>query len=515
MAKLDEWTRYYGGEVKKVNKGGGLDILFDDGDRQRNVPRRCICRPGEVPPDTPAGAQYSQYEAPLAPSSKFIVGDRISCKIAGWNSWYDGYVTVVNADLTYVIRFDDGEVVSTVREKEMMPITINDGSSAPPRPSSQTIALPDYVQLNSRVEARCEGWHKFYIGTVQSISPDRFFCSILFDDGELRPQISASEIRPARTKSQSKIVFDLSHTVAEDSVYAPESEGKKKNLKVGMKVMANPFSEWTKAYAGVIEHRMNDGTFAILFDDGERVAGVEADDIDIVSKSHSEGPSMEFEEESEWHNGQHVEAKVQGWRKYYPGKIQRANTDGTFIIEFLDGEVIHDVKPDEIRKSRVRAETTGTEVTERPNSPDQVFKLGERVAAKLFVGEVKWRKYWGGEVVRCNEDGSYKIVFDDGEIYSQVWPVEIKKPKPGSALATPILKPPPPEYFDVGERVEVKTLNWKSWYPGLVEKRNDDDTYIVQFDDGERLLDIKLGEIRRLIKAKHHEPSDDEDEDED
>ena len=47
-----------------------------------------------------------------------------------------------------------------------------------------------------------------------------------------------------------------------------------------------------------------------------------------------------------------------------------------------------------------------------------------------------------------------------------------------------------------------------------MERRNSYNTYIVQFDDGERLLDVKLGEIRRLIKAKtREEDSDDEDDD--
>lgn len=110
----------------------------------------------------------------------------------------------------------------------------------------------------------------------------------------------------------------------------------------------------------------------------------------------------------------------------------------------------------------------------------------------------------------------------------------MKRPKPGSALAAPILKAPPPEKFDVGERVECKvrcfvvsslteltlqkTMNWTSWYPGLVEKRNSDGTWVVQFDDGERLFDIKMGEIRRLItvrvnrKDSGDESSDDDDE---
>ena len=60
-------------------------------------------------------------------------------------------------------------------------------------------------------------------------------------------------------------------------------------------------------------------------------------------------------------------------------------------------------------------------------------------------------------------------------------------------------------------------MNWTTWYPGLVEKYNSDtDTWVVQFDDGERLFDIKPGEIRRLItvKANRRDDSGDESSDE-
>jgi len=209
--------------------------------------------------------------------------------------------------------------------------------------------------------------------------------------------------------------------------------------------------------------------------------------------------------------GQHVEAKVGQWRKFYPGTIRKANPDGTYIVDFVDGEVMNNVTAEEMRRSRQRAETSQSEITVNPTSPDQVYHVGERIAAKLFI-EQKWRKFWGGEVVKCNDDGSYKIIFDDGEVYGSVWPAEMKRPKPGSALAAPIHKPALPEALDVGERVEAKTGNWKSWYPGIIEKNNNDNTYAIQFDDGERLLHVQFNEIRRLIKVRRP-PGDDESDD--
>ena len=36
-AKVKGWTKYYGGEITRVNDDGTYDIKFDDGERKKNV----------------------------------------------------------------------------------------------------------------------------------------------------------------------------------------------------------------------------------------------------------------------------------------------------------------------------------------------------------------------------------------------------------------------------------------------------------------------------------------------
>ena len=36
-AKVKGWTKYYGGEISRVNDDGTYDIKFDDGERKRGV----------------------------------------------------------------------------------------------------------------------------------------------------------------------------------------------------------------------------------------------------------------------------------------------------------------------------------------------------------------------------------------------------------------------------------------------------------------------------------------------
>ena len=41
-AKLKGWTKYYKGKITRENRDGSYDILFDDGDRKRDVPLALI-----------------------------------------------------------------------------------------------------------------------------------------------------------------------------------------------------------------------------------------------------------------------------------------------------------------------------------------------------------------------------------------------------------------------------------------------------------------------------------------
>ena len=117
---------------------------------------------------------------------------------------------------------------------------------------------------------------------------------------------------------------------------------------------------------GKITRENRDGTYDILFDDGERKSKVDAKLIKSLekktkkkakSKSKSKGKSSDDEAsdasdddndngtDASISKGDRVEAKLKGWTKYYKGKITRENRDGTYDILFDDGE----------RKSKVDA----------------------------------------------------------------------------------------------------------------------------------------------------------------
>ncbi|KAH9261249.1 hypothetical protein BASA81_000953 [Batrachochytrium salamandrivorans] len=477
-AKILDWQDYYGGLVVKVNAGGdGFEILFDDGERHSNVKR------SEMVKTLDQISAIKDTTLPAVLSHRFRVGDKVSCKISGWSNYYDGVVTSLHAQ-GYSVDFADGEKVSVVREKEMIP-------NMTESEMQRVLQLPEYVKLKSRIEVKFTGWNKYYAGVVREIATNRATCTVQFEDGETKVGITSDMVRISKTKSVQQIKF-----IAEEE---EEDEGSSSSHKFALqdRVMANPHGIWSKSFPGRIEHLLTNGTYGILFDDGDRMAGVEEKEITLENATLklNQGPSME--DTNNHHKfvlGQSVEAKVGLWRKYYPGTITRVNANnGTFQVEFVDGEVIDQVKLEEMRLHRLRMDSITTSAPVSPTAAaaavggkEDTYTQGERVAAKIKG----WQNFWGGYVVQVNDqEKTYKVEFDDGEMY-YVFPEDMMRPLPGSSLYKPVLKPVNPSVvpvqphplpvkiefaFEVGERVECKLQDWQSYYPGLVEKCHETD----------------------------------------
>jgi hypothetical protein len=90
-----------------------------------------------------------------------------------------------------------------------------------------------------------------------------------------------------------------------------------------------------KYYPGKISRCRLNGTYDINYDDGERETGVEAEMIRSLAEK--------FEESDK------VEGNYKGKGKYYPGKISRCRVDGTYDINYDDGERESGVEAEMIR----------------------------------------------------------------------------------------------------------------------------------------------------------------------
>merc|ERR1712100_698593 len=89
-AKVKGWTKYYSGEVTRVNDDGTYDIKFDDGERKRGVKTSEI-KGGKDDDDE---SDFDDRRSKRSKSTKkHRRGDRVEAKVKGWTKYYRGEVT--------------------------------------------------------------------------------------------------------------------------------------------------------------------------------------------------------------------------------------------------------------------------------------------------------------------------------------------------------------------------------------------------------------------------------------
>merc|ERR1711998_505525 len=141
-----------------------------------------------------------------------------------------------------------------------------------------------------------------------------------------------------------------------------------------------------------------DGTYDIMYDDGDRELGVREADIQAEDGGGGAGKLRE---------GDKVEARYRGKSRFYPGKISRDRGDGTYDIDYDDGEREQRVSEDLIKS----LESGGGGRDSSPTRRGARLEEGMKVKAN-FRGK---GKMFGGTIKRDNRDGTYDISYDDGD----------------------------------------------------------------------------------------------------
>ena len=105
--------------------------------------------------------------------------------------------------------------------------------------------------------------------------------------------------------------------------------------------------------------------------------------------------------------GTKIEASYRGKGKYYAGKIARDNKDGTYDIDYDDGE-----KETKVEEKLIRV-LGGVSTT-----PAVAIRLAE--GNKIEANYHGNGKYYPGKIARDNKDGTYDVDYDDGEKEAKV-----------------------------------------------------------------------------------------------
>ena len=319
--------------------------------------------------------------------------DRVECKLDGWTEYYRGKITKVNdSDGTYNVTFDDGEKKTNVTERQI---------KGAPASSS---------------------------GSDDNDDNDD-------DDDRRRGRRSTSSSRSRRSGGGGK---------DDDDVRSSSSKKKKRVKEKGDRVEAK-CTGWTRYFPGTITKRHSDGTYSILFDDGEKKTRVPQEQLkQSLDDDDDDDADDRTRRKKERRVGDRVEAKLKGWTQYYPGKIKRVRLDGTIDIIFDDGDTAKEVdtnllKSDAAEMRRSLRSSGGLRASasskrDSDDDDDDEFKNkrsssrrerapGDRIEVKISG----WSKYFWGIIDTCNRDGTFAVTFEtDGEHVKRVKEREIR-----------------------------------------------------------------------------------------
>merc|ERR1711871_681744 len=174
-AKVSGWTRYYSGEVTRVNSDATYDIRFDDGERKSGVKKAQMKSKESSKSSRQSPKKSSRYDSEDDDDQSYRRGDKVEAKVSGWTRYYSGEVTRVNSDGTYDIRFDDGERKSGVKKSQMKSKESSKSSRQSPKKPSQYDSEDDDDQSYRRgdkVEVKVSGWTRYYSGEVTRVNSD-------------------------------------------------------------------------------------------------------------------------------------------------------------------------------------------------------------------------------------------------------------------------------------------------------------------------------------------------------
>ncbi len=228
------------------------------------------------------------------------------------------------------------------------------------------VGAPVLRSVHDRVHVKMPTWSKYYGGIIAVVHTDGTY-DIACDDGEKLSKVSELYIKRGST---SQLVNDGTSSVGTSGNYRPGDE-----------VMAQ-IDGWNKPYKAVINRVNANGTYNLLFDDGDRVDGVdesvfregggqekeistdttvtrattatsEALETDLPPPAPSPTPSPKQQvhtiKRPSLMAGDRIEARAPGWTSFYKGTIINVHADDAVDVKFDDGDYKRNLRGIEVR----------------------------------------------------------------------------------------------------------------------------------------------------------------------
>ena len=171
--------------------------------------------------------------------------------------------------------------------------------------------------------------------------------------------------------------------------------------------------------------------------------------------------------------------------KYYPGKISRINSNGTYDIKYDDGDSERGVK-----RSNIKVAANGG-----GNGSDTGSDSSLSRGTKVTVNYNGKGKYFPGQISRVNSNGTYDIKYDDGDSERGVKRSNIKVAANGGGNGSDTGSD---SALSRGTKVTVNYNGKGKYYPGQISRVNSNGTYDIKYDDGDSERGVKKSNIKTV-----------------
>jgi len=429
---------------------------------------------------TPEGmydVAYITGERESSVETKFLrawqpgIGDAVEVQYKGGVRYYQAFISGVSktdgaAYSIYTVTYDDGRQESNVDEVRIRSRRTGMGS----------------IQIGERVEARYHRGRKWFPGRVVDVSTDdvttnTITFSVIYEDGDSESGVKASYVRSLEDSSIGRRTGAIVANFREGSriEFAAEVE--------------SGLTKWLKA---TITSERGNACYDLKLDAGEKHLAVPESALRPLETYPI------------------VEVRHRGGKKWFPASITRDNYNGSFDIDYDDGDMEENVPARYIRRLEDKKDAAASVMLE----------IGSPVRAR-FKGGQKW---YDGAVKSANKDGTYDVRYADGDSERFV-PARLVRFDPNGSMAQDQSQDDMMEEsldesigsldslpvgvdltkkYHLGMRVEAQFGRKHKFYKGQIVAVLPNDRYDINYNDGDKERSVHVRYIRldpRLIQC--------------
>ena len=562
-ANFEQAGQWFPGIIVRVGADGTYDLAYDDGDYESSIAASNI-RDRPIQLDSNTGRDEKTDHATGEPANKFDavrgkkstyaaaahnhafqVGSKIFGNFDQAGDWFPGRISRVNGDGTFDIAYDDGDVELHVAEAHIqLPATAAAPGArltGPPSGVPQLAFKPKPADpghpfsIGALIVGNFGGDGEWFEGQIFNVRDDGTF-DILYDDGDTETCVPAEHIRLRPVDTPTHHASQVSH--GRDSLRHPPFGGDPLLRQLGgFSVGAVIFGNFDGAgdwYQGTVSNVNDDGTYEILYDDGDTESNVPASHLrkeeelpggqqdigahtgampnlprgqqDIGANTGAMPNSVDGPPLPALHRyklGMLVMGNYQADGDWYSGRIVHLAEDGTYDVQYDDGDsesnvLERNIRPQVIKESGIPEVHTGASpntVFIGPETPIN-FQIGAPISAN-YNGEGIW---FTGKITHVLANGTYGILYDDGDVEHDVSPQHIQplvepviddsRDHPNRARLQALVA------FERSYPIEANYLGAGTWYPGNIVKVRRDGTFNITYDNGEVESCVPLELIR-------------------